>query len=292
MKGGLLNLKFFIEFIIVRFLFFFISILPMNIISKLGAITFRLFGQLSKNHNTAINNCCHVFPNLPNNKINNIVLKSWENLGKTIFEIGILKRIVNTKQVIDIKGIQNINEFINNKTPAIFFSIHQANWEICVPSLDKIGFQVGAIYRHINNHFIDRFIFNKRTDSLTTKNSFYTPKGKKSAKEILDAAKNNKSIFLLIDQKDSAGEDILFFNKLIKTQIGFLKIARKYNMPLIPMENKRLKDNKFVIRFHKPIYHNNLEISDIKIMENIHSIIEKWIVSNPDQWFWQHNRFN
>ena len=24
----------------------------------------------------------------------------------------------------------------------------------------------------------------------------------------------------------------------------------------------------------------------------IHNIIEKWILSNPTQWFWQHNRFN
>ena len=38
---------------------------------------------------------------------------------------------------------------------------------------------------------------------------------------------------LLIDQKDSAGEDIPFFNKLVKTQIGFLKIARKFNLPII-----------------------------------------------------------
>ena len=35
---------------------------------------------------------------------------------------------------------------------------------------------------------------------------------------------------MLIDQKDSAGEKISLFGKNVKTQIGFLKIARKYNM--------------------------------------------------------------
>ena len=32
--------------------------------------------------------------------------------------------------------------------------------------------------------------------------------------------------------------------------------------------------------------------SDIEAMQKIHKIIESWIVENPNQWFWQHNRFN
>ena len=152
--------------------------------------------------------------------------------------------------------------------------------------------RVGAIYRHINNHFIDSFVLNQRSKSLKSNNSFYTPKGKKSAKDILDAVKNNQSIFLLVDQKDSAGENIILFNKAIKTQTGFLKIARKYDMPLVPMENKRLKNGKFKITFHNPIFYNDSNVSDADMMQKIHNIIEKWIQSNPTQWFWQHNRFN
>ena len=49
---------------------------------------------------------------------------------------------------------------------------------------------------------------------------------------------NNKNIFVLIDQKDSAGIFIDFFGKKVKTQIGFLKIARKYNLKLIPLKNR------------------------------------------------------
>ena len=71
-----------------------------------------------------------------------------------------------------------------------------------------------------------------------------------------------------------------------------MKIARKYKMPLIPVENKRLKNGKFVITFHKPIFHIEQQISDIEMMHKIHNIIEKWILTNPSQWFWQHNRFN
>ena len=292
MKRFFINLKYFIEFIFVRLLFLISYILPVNITSKFGAIFFRLFGRLSKSHITAIQNCHHVFPNLTNKEVKKIVLKSWENLGQTIFELGILKKIFNKSNYIQTEGLHNIKEIIQNKTPTIFFSIHHSNWEICVPLLDRLGINVGAIYRHINNHYIDSFVLEQRAGSLQTNTSFYTPKGKQSAKDILDAVKNKNSVFLLVDQKDSAGEDVILFNKAIKTQTGFLKIARKYDMPLVPMENKRLKNGKFKITFHNPIFYNNSHTSEADMMHKIHNIIEKWILSNPTQWFWQHNRFN
>ena len=33
------------------------------------------------------------------------------------------------------------------------------------------------------------------------------------------------------------------------------------------------------------------EDNEINAMSNIHKLIEKWILENPEQWFWQHNRF-
>ena len=100
-------------------------------LTKFGAILFRIFGRLSKSHTTAIQNCHHVFPKLTNKEVKKIVLKSWENLGQTIFELGILKKIFNKNNFIQTEGLQNIKEIIQNKKPAIFFSIHNSNWEIC-----------------------------------------------------------------------------------------------------------------------------------------------------------------
>ena len=128
--------------------------------------------------------------------------------------------------------------------------------------------------------------------SIKNSESFYTPKGRKSAKDIIDGIKKNNSVFLLVDQKDSAGDEILFFNIPVNTQTGFIKIARKYKIPIIPMQNQRIADDKFLVTFFEPIDDFDREISDKDIMLSIHKIIEDWIRSNPSQWFWQHNRFN
>ena len=200
--------------------------------------------------------------------------------------------MINDKTAIEIKGLEILEEIKLKSSQAIFFSIHSGNWEICVPILDKYGFKVGAIYRHINNIYFDKYVFRKRVNALKTKESFYTPKGKISAKEILEGVNNKKNIFLLVDQKDSAGALINFFGKKIKTQTGFLKIARKYNLKIIPVKNIRLPDNTLQITFEEPFDHNNDDISDDKKMLEINAIVEKWIRANPENWFWQHKRFN
>ena len=161
-----------------------------------------------------------------------------------------------------------------------------------MPTLDKFGIDVIAIYRHINNPYINRFILNIRTKTLHSKETFYTPKGKESAKEILNAINKGKSIILLIDQKDNAGNELNLFNYNVKTQTGFLKIAKKNKLKLIPIQTIRKKINHFKIIFHSHVdpFINNQ--NEIEAMKNIHGIIEKWIKENPDQWLWQHKRFD
>ena len=287
------QLKLFIEYIIVRFLFILLSLLPIDLVSRLGGFTLKLLGPLSRSHKIAKSNLEKIYYNLKEDDIKMKINKSWENLGKTIFELSILEKLVNNNsKKISLKGLENIKSIIENNEQVIFFSIHQSNWEILVPIIDQLGISVGAIYRHINNKFIDRLILKKRNQSIDLKKSFYTPKGKQSAINIIQAIKNKSSMIILIDQKDSAGENVKLFNIRTKTQIGFLKIARKYNLKIIPLKNTRHNNNHFTINFYPAIRPFEKNISDAEAMLSIHKIIEKWILENPTQWLWQHNRFN
>ncbi len=285
------TINYFLQFSFIRFFFFLINILPLDISINLSSLIFRTAGKLSSADKTAIKNCKFVFPNLEDIKIRKIVDESWNNLGITICELIKFNKLLKKNNVV-LSGLKNIENIKKNKQQAIFISIHQSNWEFLVPMLDRQDIRIGAIYRHINNFFLDKLILKIRKKTLKSHKNFYTPKGKQSAKDLVEAIKNNYSIVLLVDQKDSAGEKTLFFNKEVKTQTGFLKIARKFNLPIIPIKNTRLKNGKIELSFHEPILHNNIEISDSLMMEKIHKLIENWIVSNPEQWFWQHKRFN
>ena len=288
----LVFIRYFIEFFLYKIVFVILNLFSKKFSKNIFSYSFMLLGKLSNYNKIAKNNCKIVFSDFSDKEITKIINNSWKNLGKNLYELNNLKKLINDKNAIKILGLEILKKIKKENSPVIFFSIHSGNWEICVPILDKSGFNIGAIYRHINNVFFDRYIFKKRTDSLKTKNSFYTPKGKLSAKEILEGVINNKNIFLLVDQKDSAGTLINFFGRKVKTQTGFLKIARKYNLKIIPMKNIRLPDNTLQITFEEPLDHSNDNISDDKKMLEINAIVERWIRESPENWFWQHKRFN
>ena len=287
-----ISIRYFLEFFLFKVIIFLLFPFSKKISSKIVSNSFMFLGKFSKYNQIAKNNCKMVFPNLNEKEITKIINNSWQNLGHNLFELTFLRKLLNDKHKIEIKGLEVLEKIKKENLPVIFFSIHSSNWEVCVPFLDRNNFKTGAIYRHINNTFFNRYIYKQRTNALKTNDSFYTPKGKVSAKEILEGVINSKNIFLLVDQKDSAGTEVNFFGKKVKTQTGFLKIARKYKLKLIPMKNIRLPDNKLQITFEQPLLHNNDEVSDEKKMLEINSIIEKWIRDNPDNWFWQHKRFN
>ena len=288
----LVIIRYFVEFFLFKIVFAILNFLFRKISKNIFSNLFMFLGRMSKYNKIAKKNCKIVFSEFSEKEITKIINRSWKNLGKNLYELNSLKKLIDDKNAIKILGLEKLEKIKKENSQVIFFSIHSGNWEICVPILDKNGFNIGAIYRHINNIFFDKYIFKKRTDALKTNNSFYTPKGKVSAKEILEGVINNKNIFLLVDQKDSAGTFINFFGKKVKTQTGFLKIARKYNLKIIPMKNIRLPDNTLQITFEEPLVHSNDNISDDKKMLEINAIVERWIRENPENWFWQHKRFN
>ena len=288
-----IKIKIIIEYYFIILLFKLLSILPLNFVSFIGGIVFRTIGPLTKTNKIAKKNYIKIFPSANKKEINKQTALSWSNMGKTFFELSVLNKIIFSRNnKINIEGKENIEKVINNKEQVIFIGIHESNWEILLPTIDKIGLPVGGIYRHINNPYINKLIIKLRNNCISSHKSFYTPKGQQSAKEVINAIKNNLSIVLLIDQKDSAGEIVSFFNYPSKTQIGFIKLARKYNLKIIPIHNVRNKKNNFTLTFYPPLENISKGLSDIEVMEKIHSIIEKWIKDLPSNWFLQHNRFN
>ena len=286
------KLKLIIEFLLIYIVYLILSKLPFFLVSNLGGLIFKLIGPKTKIQNIVKKNLLQVFPNTELTFLSKESQKNWFKIGKTFFELFILPKIINSKNRILIEGKENIKNIVENSEKVIFIGIHQSNWEILLPTIDKMGIPVAGIYRHINNPYINNLILKIRKKCIYSKKSFYTPKGKKSAKAIIEGIKNDTSIVLLIDQKDSAGEEVPFFNFPAKTQTGFIKISKKYNLKIVPVQNIRNNNDTFTLKFHKPINQISNEISDINAMKNIHSIIEEWIKTNPSDWFLQHNRFS
>ncbi len=79
MKNIIKQIKLFVEYTIVLFLFFFLSLLPMNFVSILGDSAFKLFGPLSRSHKITLLNLKNIFSGSREDEIKRIAKKK---LGK------------------------------------------------------------------------------------------------------------------------------------------------------------------------------------------------------------------
>lgn len=284
-----------IQFLFFLEIYYFFRFLSNKIASNLGAKIFKFFGPLTKSHDNVFNNLKRILKTDNKNIISIIATKSWENLGRTIAEFAHLSEItkVNNKY-IKVKGDQYLKNIAKNKEQVIFIAIHQSNWEVLAPTIGNFGIKLNSVYRHINNPLIDRFILNIRKKVYKSSKSILSPKGKQSAKDMMMSIKNGYSIALLIDQKDSSGQDVPLMGISAKTQTAFLKLSKKFNLKIYPIENKRFDNVHFEMTVHKPLIFFNKEnqLDEISAMSNIHNLIGSWIKKNPENWLWQHKRWD
>jgi Kdo2-lipid IVA lauroyltransferase/acyltransferase len=287
-------IKYFFEFIIIISLFFIFKIVGLKNASKIGSIIGITFGPLFRSKDITKKNIKIAFGEVSNEMEMEITNGMWSNIGRTFAEYIYLKKFKYNKNNFDhikINGIQYLEEIKNSNKSAIFFSGHFANFELMAMELDKFGIKCAAIYRPLNNFFLNPLMEYLRMKYICPNQ---IPKGRMGMREIIGKVKNGYSIALMIDQRVSEGARELLFNKPAHTTTIPAQLALKYDCKLVPISLVRKEGVKFEMTIHEPykIEKTGDESKDTKnITLKINKILEKMIIKNPTQWIWSHNRW-
>ena len=227
-------------------------------------------------------------------KESEIINSMWSNIGRTFAEYIFLKDFKFNKtnfEHIKINGIDYLENIKKNQESAIFYSGHFANFELMAMELEKLGVKCAAIYRPLNNFFLNPLMEYLRIKYICPNQ---IPKGRMGMREIINKVKNGYSIALMVDQRVSEGIKIPFFNKPAYTTTIPAQLALKYNCKLVPISLKRKEGPDFEMTIHEPYKiekTGNNEEDSKNITLKINQIIEKMIIKNPKQWIWSHNRW-
>ena len=287
-------IKYFFEFISIISLFCIFKIIGLRNASYLGGIIGRVIGPLFRSKNIIKQNIKNGLGKLDKNSEAEIINGMWSNIGRTFAEYVFLKDFKYNKtnfNHIEINGTNYLNDIKNNNEPAIFYSGHFANFELMAMELDKFGIKCAAIYRPLNNFFLNPLMEYLRMKYICPNQ---IPKGRIGMREIISKVKDGYSIALMVDQRVSEGPRTLFFNKPAHTTTIPAQLALKYNCKLVPISLERKEGAKFEMTIHEPykIEKKGNDEEDTKnITLKINQIIEKMIVENPTQWIWSHNRW-
>ncbi|MDA9682360.1 lysophospholipid acyltransferase family protein [Candidatus Pelagibacter sp.] len=282
--------KFFylIEFILIKLFFFILIIIGYKNGSNLGDFIGRLFGPIFRSKKLIENNL-EQSGIVDKKNYNKIISKIYGNYGRILAEYPFLKAFRNSKlnKFIEIDGLENLNKIKREKRRAVFISGHFNNFELMALQIEKAGINLCAIYRPLNNVFLNKTMEEIR-ENFICKNQI--KKGRSGTRQIIENIKKGNSVALMIDQRVREGIKINFFGKPASTTTIPAQLIKKYKCDLVPIYIERRKNNYFKMFVSEPIkIGNNKSIKEIT--EHLNKILEKMILKNVDQWIWTHDRW-
>ena len=281
------TLNYFLQSLFVYLFFFIGRILGINLSRKFFSGMFILIGPFFRS-NKIINKNLKIFSSTISLKDKSRIVKDmWSNYGKTFIEYIFLNRFRRENKFVILDGEENLLQIAKENKPVIFISGHFANFELMSMEITKRNISLAAIYRPLNNIFINPFMeFLRR--KYVCKNQI--KKGINGVRETIGFIKKNHCIALMIDQRISEGEKINLFNQPALTTTLPSQLSIKFNLEIVPVYIERIKDNKFKIEFQKRINPKNFR-DKLELSLELNKVLEKMILRNPGQWIWTHNRW-
>tara|TARA_B100000242_G_C43029452_1_gene479486 strand:- start:180 stop:1040 length:861 start_codon:yes stop_codon:yes gene_type:complete len=282
-------LKYFFQFLLISCLLIFFKIIGLKFSRIIASKLLSTLGPLFRSEKIIEKNISYAFHEPDEGFKKNIINSMWKSYGKILAEYVFMKyfRKIESKKFLEIKGQEILEKIKLSKKPVIFVSGHFDNFELMAMHIEKSGIDLAAIYRPLNNNFLNPIMENIREKYICRKQ---IKKGISGTKEILKHFKLGTSIALMIDQRVSEGiKSLLFKNEALTTTIP-AQFVKKFNCKIVPIYIERKVNESFVLEIMQPMsFDNDKTIENITLKLN--ELLEMMIIRNPNQWIWSHNRW-
>ena len=281
--------KYFFQFLFFIIFFFLFKILGFKISSSIGGKLFEIIGPIFRSKKLIDTNIKKALPNINSEDLKKTIRLMWNNYGRIFAEYVFIKSFRNGKlnSRISIEGQDILEEIKKLNQQVVFISGHFSNFELMAMHLEKVGIKLTAIYRPLNNIFLNIIMENIRKKYIC-KNQI--KKGIGGMKKIIYLKRQNYSTALMIDQRVSEGIRSNFFNNPALTTTIPAQLVKKFKIPVVPIFIERVNKLNFKITVSKPINFTDSDSIE-KITDDLNKVLETMILHKPEQWIWSHNRW-
>lgn len=285
-------IRYTLEALITFFLYAIFWALPMSASSFIGGWLGEKIIPLLKFYKVAKRNLDKIMPELSSAEQQTLLRGMCNNLGRIFAEMPHIASLEGKKfqKHVEIVDARHIDQLRDDNQPGIFISAHLGNWEVGPKASYERGLELGLVYRHANNPFVDRLILFSRRKSMCTN----LPKGSTGARDLVRFLKEKGHIAMLMDQKMNDGISVPFFGHNAMTAPALVQLATKYDCPIVPCQVVRTKGTNFKVIIHPPLKieeTGDKNKDTLQFMTKVNSLMEGWIREHPEQWFWIHNRW-
>jgi KDO2-lipid IV(A) lauroyltransferase len=282
-------IKYFLQFLFIIIFFSLFKILGLNISSALGGKLFEKIGPLFRSKKLIHSNLKKAFPDISLDHLNGITKMMWNNYGRVFAEYMFIKKFRedrSNKNII-IEGQEILEDIKKKNKSVVFISGHLSNFELMAMHIEKSGIKLSAIYRPLNNIFLNKIMERIRKKYIC---KYQIKKGIGGMKKLMHLKKLNYSTALMIDQRVSQGIRSDFFNQKALTTTIPAQLVKKFKIPIVPIFIERINNINFKIVIKNPITFDNEETTKT-ITDKLNLVLEKMISYKPELWIWSHNRW-
>jgi len=277
--------------------------LPLSFAVAVSARTWRWLAPVLSpvRHQRALDNLAIAFPEKTEEERRRIALAHWENLGRVMAETMQIDRLIRDPSRIEIENSAIFNRYKDKLGPAIGVSLHMGNWELAIWPLVAAGANPAAVYRSVNNPYVDRYLRAQRKDlypgGLFGRGRVDGDHGEsqRTARIITDYVRRGGRLGLVCDLHDRLGIPVPFFDKPARTQAIAAMIARRVGARIWMARCLRVgTESRFRVQIKElKVPRSPNQADDIRvIMTEMQAQFEMWIREAPEQWMWSNRRWS
>jgi Kdo2-lipid IVA lauroyltransferase/acyltransferase len=276
---------------------------PLDRASSWSGRAWRVLAPLlsPKRHRRALDNLAIAFPDMAPAERERIARAHWDNLGRVMAETMQVDRILRDPARIEIANLRVFARYRNKLGPIVGVSLHMGNWELAIWPLTLAGASPAAVYRSVNNPYVDQYLRDQRRELYPGgllgrgKVEGEHGEGQKAARFIMGYVRRGGRLGLVADLYDRSGIAVPFFGRDARTVMMPAMIARRvgarvwlarctrlgttatFRIELVELQISRTADHAQDIR------------SATAAMQRQ---FEAWVREVPEQWMWSNRRWS
>lgn len=280
----------------VRFSIWWLRLWPLWLSSGGMAFWARLFGPFFPVSKVARRNLAAAFPDKSRAEIEAMVRGVWANMGRLAADFAQQDRLWDYDPAhpnagrIEVKGAEIFERLRDDGRPALFFTAHTGNWELCAVAGAKFQVPGGVLYRAPNNKTAADLIEEMRAGNMPGLIRASRKAGVMMAHMLADG----QHLGMLVDQYWTGGPQVTFFGRPCATNPTLARLARQFDCPVHGMRVIRLPGARFRVEITEEVALPRDGEGQIDVqgaMQAVTSVIEGWIREYPEQWLWLHRRW-
>ncbi|MGR7995579.1 lipid A biosynthesis lauroyl acyltransferase [Xanthobacter sp. ZOL 2024] len=280
----------------VRFSIWWLRLWPLWLSSGGMAFWARLLGPFFPVSKVARRNLAAAFPDKNRAEIEAMVRGVWANMGRLAADFAQQDQLWDYDPAhpdagrIEVKGADILERLRDDGRPALFFTAHTGNWELCAVAGAKFQVPGGVLYRAPNNKKAADLIEEMRAGNMPGLIRASRKAGVMMAHMLADG----QHLGMLVDQYWTGGPQVAFFGRPCATNPTLARLARQFDCPVHGMRVIRLPGARFRVEITEEVVLPRDGEGQIDVqgaMQAVTSVIEGWVREYPEQWLWLHRRW-